>query len=171
MKRLVILSLLLTFCFAMTAQTHNFYSESYSIYWQKVYEADADIISLLTSSGKFDNINEADGIVSTRLIPRKIDLNGRQPGSVPMYLSLSNMTAFVRIQQKEGRYRVTVDQIVFISNTTTGLSQQGEQTTLETYALKRDGSIKPMFFNSAAAILDEMLTSLFSQSEDLGDNW
>lgn len=171
MKKLVLLLLLLASVSILHAQSYNFNSEDNKAYWQMVYESDVDIVSLLTNSGKFDQINNVNGTISSRLVPQQVDLNGRRRGEVPMYLTLSNITAFVRIQQKEGRYRVTVDQINFIGNTTAGLSQQGEQTSLETYALKRDGTFKPMFLNSAAPILDEMFTALFSEQNNLDDEW
>ena len=48
----------------------------------------------------------------------------------------------------------------------------GETTSLETYALKRDGTFKPAFFNSdSAAILDEMLNALFTEQNRLSDDW
>lgn len=170
MKKLILLSLLFMTSMIASAQSYHFYSNEGMIYWQMVYEADVDIISMLTNSGKFDQINKAPGIVSAQLTPNKVNLNGRRNGSVPIYISQSNMSGFVRIQQKDGRYRVTVDQIVF-SNNNSSLGQIGEETPLETYALKRDGSFKPIFLSTAAEILDEALTETFRPQEDLGDDW
>ena len=153
-----------------SAQSFNFHSEEGKIYWQMIYEADVDIVSMLTNSGKFDQVNKATSMISAYLTPNMVDLNGRRNGSVPIYISQSNMSGFIRIQQKDGRYRVTVDQIVF-SNNNSSLGQIGEETPLETYALKRDGSFKPIFINTAAEILDEALTEIFRPQEELGDDW
>lgn len=44
-------------------------------------------------------------------------------------------------------------------------------TAIEVYALKRDGSFKGMFLNTAANILDEMLLYLFTDTYSLGYDW
>lgn len=170
MKKFILLLFFFATSIMALAQTYNFNSNEGKIYWQMVYEADTDIVSMLTNSGKFDQINKATNIVSAYLTPNKVDLNGRRNASVPIYISQSNMSGFVRIQQKDGRYRVTVDQIVF-SNNNSSLGHIGEETPLETYALKRDGSFKPLFLSTAAEILDEALTEIFKPQEDLGDDW
>ena len=154
------------------AQSYNFYSENGCIYWQKIYESDVDLVSFLTNSGKFSEININDGIISTWLMPSRVNLNGRNNAEVPIYISQSNIAGFVRIQQKEGRYRVTIDQIVFFNNNSS-LGEIGEETSFETYALKRDGSFRPIFLSSAAEILDEAFTYTFmpQMGLNLGDDW
>lgn len=171
MKKFFLISLLFMASMIASAQSNNFYSNGDKIYWQMVYEEDTDIIALLANSGRFEQISEVDGVVYAHMIPGEVDLKGRRRGTTPMFL-LHNMTFFVKIQQKEGRYRVTCDRFVFIQNITTALSEQGETTPLETYALKRDGTFKPGFYTSdAATILDQMLTSLFTEPEEFGDDW
>lgn len=173
MKRLIFLSLVMIITsYIATAQTNNFYADNGNIYWQKIYESEADLVALLTNTGRFEQIKDINGIISAQMIPCEVELNGRSRGMTPMYLLSSNITCFVRIQQKEGRYRVTADSFVFIQNMNTSLSQMGETTSLETYALKRDGTFKPAFFNSdSAAILDEMLSALFTEQNRLSDDW
>ena len=174
MKRLTIFAILVIHAAAMSAQTYNFFAEDHKIYWQKIYETDMDIdiCSLLINTGKFENIRDVDGVISAKMLPCEVELNGRSRGMVPMYLLSSNLTSFIRIQKKEGRYRVTVDHFVFIRNVDTSLGSVGETTSLETYALKRDGTFKPGFFNSeSAVILDEMLSILFSEQDNLDKDW
>lgn len=170
MKRLFLLSLLFMASMIASAQSYNFYSNEGSIYWQMVYKADTDIMTMLVNSGKVEQINNIKGTITARLIPNKVDLKGRRNGVVPIYISQSNISGFVRIQQKDGRYRVTVNQIVF-SNNNSNLGQIGEETPLETYAAKRDGSFKPIFLNSAAEILNDALTDMFKPADNLGDDW
>ena len=171
MKRLLII-LASLFASVTMMQAQNFKVESGKIFWQKVYEQDADIETMLVNSGKFVDINITNGIITARIKPGKVDINGRSLMEIPIYIRDNYMTGFVKIQQKENRYRVTVDQFVFIDMVDSPLGQKGEETYLEVYALKRDGSIKPYFINTAAVIIDEALTSLFTPINDFADdNW
>lgn len=168
-KFFITCALLLTNILAI-GQSYNFHQKEGDVYWQMIYEADIDIIMMLNMSGNFEQINTFNGITTARIVPRKINLNGRSAPSVPIYLSQSNMTGFVKIQQKDKRYRVTVNQIVFFNNNSS-LGSIDESTPLETYATKRDGTFKPIFLNSAAEILNEALTAMFTPETDLGDDW
>lgn len=171
MKHLITFIIAAMVCATAYSQTNNFYSDNSKVYWQKIYETDTDVSELLINSGRFSDIVEFNGIISARYNPTRVDLNARGLMEVPIYIRDSEITFFVRIQQKEGRYRVTVDQVVFIQALDTQLSRKGEQTALEVYATKRDGSFKNIFLNTAADILDEMLTSLFVNTNTLGDDW
>lgn len=171
MKRLILLTILLIATTLTYAQTYNFHTDGNKVYWQKIFESNTDILALLTNSGKFDDIKEIDGVISCRLIPQQVELHGRSRGSMPGYLTLCNITAFVRIQKKEDRYRVTVNEITFITNTTTNLIHHGEYINIERYALKRDGTLKPMFLEPGAQVLNKMFTVLFTQQNTLDNNW
>ena len=171
MKRLLIF-LAALFASTVMMQAQNFKVENGNIYWQKIYEQDVDIKAMLINSGKFTDITQSNGMITARIKPAKVDANGRSAMEIPIYIRDDHMTAFVRIQQKENRYRVTVDQFVFIDMVDSPLGQQGEETSLEAYAIKRDGSLKPYFVNTASVIIDEALTSLFIPTNDLGnDDW
>lgn len=156
---------------ALHAQTNNFFVENGKIYWQRVYEQDADIEAMLTNSGKFIDINTSNNIISATLKPGKVDIKGRSAMSIPIYIRDGHVTGFVRIQQKEGKYRVTVDQIIFIDMVDSPLGQQGEETALEVYAVKKDGSIRPYFLSTASSIINEAFIDLFMPAADLGDDW
>lgn len=171
MRKIVLLTILGLICANLSAQTNNFFVEDGKIYWQKIYDLDADIESLLTNSGKFENIKFADNTFSATIKSARVDPNGRGAMNIPIYIRDKNMTAFVRIQQKENRYRVTVNQIKFIGVTNSALISEGEETTLETYALKKNGDLMSYFIKTASLILDEYLTSIFMPVKELGDNW
>ena len=171
MKRILFIMALSLVSMAMFAQTNNFFVENRKIYWQQVYEQDVDIEAMLTNSGKFLDINNANNVISATLKPGSIDTKGRSPMEIPIYIRDGYVTGFVRIQQKEGRYRVTIDQIIFIDMIDSPLGQQGEETSLETYAIKRDGSIRPYFLNTASGIINDAFTDLFMPVDDLGDDW
>ena len=171
MKRFIAIIISVIACTTAYSQNCNFHSENGKVYWQKIYETETDISNLMINSGRFSDVVDFNGIISARYVPTRIDLNGRGQMEVPIYIRDSEITFFVRIQQKEGRYRVTVDQVIFIQALDTQLSRKGDQTAIEVYALKRDGSFKGMFLNTAANILDEMLSSLFTDTYSLGDDW
>lgn len=171
MKKLILFLVLLMTSMLTYAQTYNFHTDGNKVYWQKVFESNTDIVALLTNSGKFDDIKEIDGVISCRLIPQQVELHGRSRGSMPGYLTMCTITAFARIQQKEGRYRVTVNEIIFITNTTSGIINQGEHRNIEMFALKRDGTFKPMFLEPGAQVLNKMFTVLFTQQNTLDNNW
>lgn len=171
MKKIVLLTILGLICANLSAQTNNFFVEDGKIYWQKIYELDADIESLLTNSGKFENIKFMDNTFSASIKSARVDPNGRGSMEIPIYIRDKNMVGFVRIQQKESRYRVTVEQIKFIAVADGPFDTQGEETTLELYALKKNGSLGSYFIKTASLILDEYLTSIFLPVKELGDNW
>lgn len=171
MKKILFVMVLLFAQVAMFAQTNNFYVENGKIYWQRVYEQDVDIEAMLINSGKFIDISTANNIISATLKPGKVDTKGRSVMDTPIYIRDGHVTGFVRIQQKEGKYRVTVDQIIFIDMVDSPLGQQGEETALEVYAVKRDGSIRPYFLNTASSIINEAFIDLFMPAADLGDDW
>ena len=84
-------------------------------------------------------------------------------GSVAVYVSNYTMTAHGRLEMKEGRYRVTVDRIVF---------QTGPDTTLETYALNKRMEFKPVFVSmNAAKAIDYELTRLFTIKTAEKEDW
>ena len=168
MKRIVIL-LASILASATMMQAQNFNAEDGKIYWQKVYEKDIDIVSSLTNAGIFTDIISTNGVVSARMKQTAIDLNGRSTMSVPILIRDGNMTCFVRIQSKEGRYRVTAEQFK-IHNKYEENNQAG--TELEFwYIKKQDLSLKPTFRNTAAPILDNMLSKIFTFKDKLDNEW
>jgi hypothetical protein len=167
MKRtLIALAMFLLACTAQ-AQSNNFVCNDGRLLWQKVYESQADIVSLLTNSGKFTDIKVSDALVSARMTPCRVDLNGRSTMQVPIFIRDYNMSCYVRIQQKEGRYRVTADNFMFSAR----YDSNSSGTELEFWYIRRDKTAKPAFFDITAPILDDMLTPLFQASNDLDNDW
>ena len=98
---------------------------------------------------------------------------GFKRGATAMFLLNGQLEAHATILVREGRYRVTVDRMVFGSTTETYLSRVGEKTTLEEYALNRKGEIKDGFYSmNAAPIIDYDLSKLFDMHpKEEDDNW
>lgn len=162
MRKTIFVALLALLGFAAQAQTpedFHFYLEDQGVCWRQVFESPADSTTLLDhlfGSGNFTDITEISTGVSFMIAPRKIDTRaaGFKAGSVAMYVSNYTMTAHGLLQMKEGRYRVTIDRIVF---------QSGQDTTLETYALNKRMEFKPVFVSmNAAKAIDYELTRLFA---------
>ena len=162
MKKTICLALFALIGLLLAAQTtedYHFYAEDGRIFWRQVFESPADSTTLLDhlfGSGNFADITEVSNGISFTIAPRKIDTRagGFKAGSVAMYVANYTMTAHGLLEMKEGRYRVTVDRIIF---------QSEPDTTLETYALNRRGEFKPVFLSmNAAQALDHELTRLFT---------
>lgn len=168
MKRIVILLASILASVTMM-QAQNFNAEDGKIYWQKVYEKDIDIVSSLTNAGIFTDITMINGVVSARMNQTAIDLNGRSTMNVPILIRDGNLTCFVRIQSKEGRYRVTVEQFK-IHNKYEENNEAGIELEFW-YIKKQDSSLKPNFTKTAAPVLDDMLSDLFEFSDKLDDEW
>ena len=79
------------------------------------------------------------------------------------------MTCFVRIQSKEGRYRVTVEHIKIYDKYE--LDDEAGRDLEFWYIKKQDSSLKPTFIKTAAPVLDDMLSDLFAFNDKLDDEW
>lgn len=169
MRRIALICMQLFLSITMYAQANNFHSADGKIYWQKIYEKELDVVSALTNAGIFTDITTVNGVVSARMKQTAIDLNGRSAMSVPILIRDGNMTCFIRIQSKDGRYRVTVEQFK-IHDKYEKDNEAG--TELEFwYIKKQDSSLKPTFIKTAAPILDDMLSELFAFNNKLDDEW
>lgn len=168
MKKIVILLASILASISLM-QAQNFNVEDGKIYWQKIYENEIDIISSFTNAGIFTDIIETNGVVSAKMIQTAIDLNGRSAMNVPILIRDGNLTCFVRVQSKEGRYRVTVDQLKvhdkYDDNNEIGIELEFW------YIKKQDLSLKPSFIKTVAPVLDDMLNEIFAFKNDLDNEW
>lgn len=172
MKKTICLALFALLGLLLAAQTPedcHFYVKDGSVFWRQVFESPADSTTLLDhlfGSGNFADVTEVSNGVSFAIAPRKIDTRagGFKAGSVAIYVANYTMTAHALLEMKEGRYRVTVDKIVF---------QAGPDTTLETYALNKRMEFKPIFLSmNAAQALDYELTRLFTvRAPEKEEDW
>ena len=125
---------------ALNAQVNNFgVSESGKLYWQKVYDVDIsreDLLNIIINDGNFVDINDGD-VITFRVNRGKLDVTeyGYSRGSVPMYVVNYDVSCFVTIQFKEGRYRTTADNIVLVRNLTTRMGREWEEEPVETHGL------------------------------------
>lgn len=179
MKKILLMALLLVPLFSAFAQEPDRFSvKDGVILWQRVYQSPLDsaaVAAALVASGQVADIVGVKGGVACRILPRSVDYRGAgfKRGATAMFLLNGQLEAHATILVREGRYRVTVDRMVFGSTTETYLSRVGEKTTLEEYVLNRKGEIKDGFYSmNAAPIIDYDLSKLFDLSpKEEDDNW
>lgn len=147
------------------------------VIWQKVYETGLsynEIFTTIVNSGMFVGIVETDNTMTFRMLrtPVKYEHMGYSRMNIPIYVSSSDFSCFVTIQNKAGRYRVTVEDIVLIHNIKDHFGEDGEETDLEDYAIKK-GKLTKSFEGSPAAIYDKFLTDIFAfkTRSYMGDDW
>lgn len=177
MKRSILLAAMTLLTFIAGAQT-DFKVTDNGLVWQKVYQSDLsseDIMNKLYNSGSVSDIGSAEGIITCRIPLTPIDFEGAgfSRGSIPMYLILNDMTAFATIQIKDGRYRVTVENMYLVSNMATALGAAGERTNLAFFAIKR-GQPSKQLQKYIEPIIGRQLDNIFSLKKDAiltDDNW
>ena len=173
MKKALILFVLAVVTLTATAQTaedFHFVADGGSVRWQLVYESRVDstaVLDYLLGSGNFADVVEISGALSFSILPRKVDYRaaGFRAGQIAMYILNYMMTGHGLLQMREGRYRVTVDHVVFHAD---------PDTPFETYALDRTGKFKLVFTApsaNAAQVLDYELTQLFTIRGAEEESW
>ena len=165
MKRLLLL--LFLFPAIAAAQERDFTIDSGNLLWRKVYKKPASsetVFRNMTASGLFDNIQAGDSLLTAEMRPVMLRYKelGYKRMSLPLYIVNDSFSAFVSVQIREGRYRVTVERIM-IHSPQTG---DGE---LEYFAL-RGGSFKPDFLKSPSEIIDHTLDSIFCNIGKIDDD-
>ena len=177
MKRLFLFLVFISACALAYAQEDPFSVHDGSIVWQEVYQSQLDsasvISSLLTKGVVYDLVGIPGG-VACRVCRHPVAWKaaGFDRMSIPLYLVSNQMEAHAVVLFKEGRYRVTVDQIMLIAPATNGLQERGESAPLEDYAVSARGELKKVFYSmKAAAVLDSDLYRLFEIQTAKEEEW
>ena len=180
MKRFALFAILLAFSATLFAQDGSrFSTDGASVTWQQVFQTPLDSAGVaggLIASGHFDNVVVTKDGFTCRIVPHMADYMGAgvKRGLVSMYLVSADMEGRAVVQIREGRYRVTVDEIVFTTNISGGIFTPGTRTKLETYALNGSGQFRRNFWNAGSSpIIDYDLFSLFElkEREDQDEDW
>ena len=177
MKRFCTLVLLLIVCVGARAQEDRFSVRDGGVVWQTVYQSQMDstqVVGALIGSGLVEDVAGVPGGVACRV--RLHAVNWKAAGferiAVPLSLVTYQMTAHAVVLFREGRYRVTVDQIVLVSPSSTSLRERGETTPLESYAVNGRGELKRVFYSmNAAPVLDYDLLKIFEVSAPVEEDW
>lgn len=169
MKKILLPLALAFMSLNISAQVNNFkVSENGKIYWQKVFEDSRSAESVVTSimaSGSFSGLLESEGQASFHIDQRPVDVValGYKRMSVPIYTSTYDFSGQATIQFQEGRYRVTVQDII--------LSNSDGTQPIETWAVSR-GMMTRGFSTVPSELYDRYLTGLFGPSTSpLDEDW
>ncbi len=115
------------------------------------------LIGQIKISGQFENISENGESLTAEINQLSMDFKGYgiSEMSTPMYISRSYVKAFVLIEFKDARYRVTLKNIKFVQKYEDALSKEGETTDIELYALKKRNTVfKSSFLKKPSKIMD-----------------
>ena len=169
MKRLLLCAALVIASLNLSAQVNNFkVTENGKIYWQKVFEDSRSAESVLTSimaAGSFSGLLESEGQASFHIDQRPVDVValGYKRMMVPIYTATYDFSGQATLQFQEGRYRVTVQDII-LSN------PEGTQP-IETWAVSR-GMMTRGFAATPSELYDKFLSGLFGPSTSpLDEDW
>lgn len=169
MKKLFFCVLVAIVSLNVSAQVNNFkVTENGKIYWQKVFEDSRSAESVLTSimaSGSFSGLMESEGQASFHIDQRPVDVValGYKRMMVPIYTSTYDFSGQATLQFQEGRYRVTVQDII--------LSNSDGTQPIETWAVSR-GMMTRGFSTIPSELYDKFLTGLFGPSiSPLDEDW
>lgn len=169
MKRLFLCAVLAIASLNLFAQVNNFkVTENGKVYWQKVFEDSRSAESVLTSimaSGSFSGLLESEGQASFHIDQRPVDVValGYKRMLVPIYTATYDFSGQATIQFQEGRYRVTVQDII--------LSNSDGTQPIESWAVNR-GMMTRGFTTIPSELYDKFLTGLFGPSiSPLDEDW
>lgn len=172
MKKIALFAILLAIPAILLAQDESrFSTDGASVMWQNVYQTQLDsatVVDGMIASGHFDNIILTKDGFTCRIIPHEVDYRGAgmKRGLTSMYLLDGELEGRAVVQIREGRYRVSVNEMVFIGKINSPLSKIGERTKLELYALNGSGRFRSNFWNKGSSpVLDYDLFSLFDIKE------
>lgn len=168
----------LLFCASIYAQNNNNFSltPEGKVYWQRVYNIDLthdDLLDIIINDGNFVDITDGE-VITFRVVRGKIDFGkyGFSRGRVPIYVAASDVSCFVTLQMKDGKYRVTADNIVLTENVSGGLLKEGTENTLETYAVRR-GDLSNGFLKAPSELYNAYFSTIFffQKKSYLDDEW
>lgn len=155
---------------------------NFSIYegkmiWQKVFETDVNFDQIARSvkeTGILRDIEISGSKISGQAQLIEPDFAGLGYGemSVPIFIARNFVECFALIEFKEGRYRVTLRNIILTQKYNDGLSKEGEKSSIEWYALNSKNEIKKSFNKKPSEILDYTFTKSFTFTQpDRSDEW
>jgi hypothetical protein len=147
MKRLLILLLAIM---PLSAMAQGFQFENNTVTWQKVYDSDmtlSDIYTAMMSSNDFIDIQLLEDRIFASIKPVNYvpeDYGFRYGNSCTLLLNGALGPISIRIDVKEGRYRVTASDFCITDITPGGFTPVGYIDKLDDYAFKKGAPSKLM---------------------------
>lgn len=176
---MLVMALVLIFSDTAFSQDNIFnfkIDESGQVIWQKIYETEMDFTGLVSEIKTSGNIQEAE-VQGNRLFGdlRRLEFDFRGLGlkraSAPMSLLGNDLLGFVNIDYKEGRYRVIVRNMKYISKLDTPFSKQDQIFDFDEAVTKKGEFRKNFNANHQAEIIDYTLSKTFSLTEIASEDW
>ena len=160
-------------CFA---QHHFQITENAKIIWQKIYEASVSINEyqeIILNSGKYNDIVITDDKITCWINECPIVESHQNYSNMSILARDCNIKGFATIQFKDGRYRVTIEQIQLIQKYDSSLSRKGEITLIEGPAINRKGVFNKMVEGNTLMIIEPLFAKMFEHKKPahLSDEW
>jgi len=160
MKMFILILLTYVSAFAQDLGNNFYISENKIITWQYIHNisiTSTQLLNEIEKSGNYTDITAKDDYITCKLRPVQLEPKkyGHSSATSPFYILNYLVNAEVLFEIKEGKYRVTIKNIVFEKNGTDALGTQGQKETFEWWCLKKDGRIKEGHFKKGGDILNK----------------
>lgn len=174
MKKLLIIPLL--FLSLITFAQGNFLVEDGKVIWRKVYESETDVYKLtqaLKSTGNFKEVEGSTDQITGSFENVDADLKaaGYSRATAPIYISTSFFSGSYVVDMKDGKYRVSIKNIMLTSKNDDPFSKMGQKETLTSYVVNKSNQFKPHFINTGSKILDKTFLNMFELNGKVADEW
>lgn len=159
-------------------QTYNFQIENGKTYWQAIYKKDISakaIEEILSRNGYFKAVSTSDNELVFRIEDLAMDFEGvgKRVGNTSMYISGSVWDGLAIIEFKEGRYRVTVKDLMCDMNIAALDVALRSKDPIEQMALvKSNTEFRPGFLKRDAEIFNHTFNKIFDFQQPVkNDDW
>lgn len=172
MKRIIILLLALM---PIVASAQEFNYDNQKITWKKVYQSELtidDIYKCIITSNNFYDVEQLEGCIVAKTKPidyKPEDYGFRWGNSNTLLLNGAVGPVALRIEVKEGRYRVIASDMMVTDITPGGMTPMGTKTRLEDVAFRR-GVPNSMMTDQFAPVFRKYIERLVSFTKE-DDKW
>lgn len=176
----IILFIITILCFKSYSQNlefDNFKLNEVNLVWQKVYETELsnnEILKSFKTSGIITEIDTLENSITGTIKNLSLDYKGfgKSEMSTSMYITRSYFQCFVLIELKEKRYRITLKEMKLVQKYSDALSEEGEISELEDYAIKNSKKdFKKSFKKSPSGILNYTFDKVFLMKNKNKSEW
>lgn len=154
---------------AQEKDAYNFSTKEGDVIWQKVYLTTLtkdEVFNAIKTNGNLIDITETDQVLTGNLVERVAEYSslGYKRGNVPIFVN-HLLGGFVKVEMRDGRYRVTVSKMYRIDDST----PQRERTDFTFYVNKK-GELR-FFPETARIIFDASFNRMFVIKDVAEEDW
>lgn len=156
--------------------TYNFSVNDKDLIWQKVFDTDLsynELVTTIENTGHFTDLSFVDSKITgnTKEIILDYKSLGYTRANITAAITIYKPIAFVLIEHKEGRYRVTLKNIEIVCQTNESIYTAGERESVSEIAIKK-GEFRKSFLKSTAEIYNYNFDKYFTfEAQKVDDNW